>query len=221
MKNENKSSENKKKIIYHTTRLFYEKGFNNTSFEDIADCCKITKPLITYHFGTKANLAKVVVQKFTAEIKNHITERIYRNFEKYNLQYSTAAEIMMVHRLYNEDKKALLFFCEYMNSSFENQFSGGVNLYKMHDRRYHLKIDRSSDELTMLSIASQFSALSLMYAYFTGKLSCTFEQFSDYAARIPFVFMHVKEEEIDVILAEAKNILNKLNFKVCPYFRIE
>ncbi len=214
--------DNRNKIINYSTKLFYEKGINNTSLNEIANFCGVTKPLITYHFETKANLAKEVLDNISAYIKNYVSEKIYKNFDHYNLQHSTAAEIILTMRLYYEDEKARRFFCEYLNFGFETQLSTDfIKFFKIHDRQYHLNINRNTDELTMLSTAATFSLLSLMYSYFTGRINCTFEQVLDYALRTMFKFMKIDDNKIDESIRESKNILDKLDFKILPYFRIE
>lgn len=212
---------NRDKIIDFATKLFYDKGYGNTSFETIARFCGVTKPLITYHFGTKANLAREVVQKYEYNIKNTISSKIYILNRDYNLQYSTVAEMLILNQLYKDDEKALRFYLEYLNSGFENLFTDSYSyFYKIHDRRYHLDINRESDEITMLSTAATFSALSLVYSYFTGKLNCTYEEFIDYAIRTSFRLMNIEGKRIDYILEEGKKLVNNLEYKIYPYFNV-
>ena len=129
--------------------------------------------------------------------------------------------MLIITQLYKYDKKALRFFIEYLNSGFENLFTEGFSyFYKMHDRQYHLNINRNSDEITMLSTAAMFSALSLMYSYFTGKLNCTYEEFTDYAVKTSFKLMNIEEKRINRILQEGKKIVNRLEYKICPYFKV-
>jgi AcrR family transcriptional regulator len=217
-----KQKTNKDMIIEHSTRLFYDNGLNNTSFDEIARSCGITKPLITYHFVTKANLAKEVADKITAYINNYVSERVYKCFDEYDLQYSTAAAIIQMLRLYNEDEKARRFFCDYLNLGFEVQLTANfIRFYKIHERQLHFEVDKSIDELTMLSTSALFSTFSLAYAYFTGRLNCSFDDFCDYAVRLNFQFMKVDDNRIYEIMKEGKNILEKLDIKVLPYFRLE
>lgn len=217
-----KSTQTKELIIDASTKLFYENGIENTYLEDIARLCGITKPLISHYYGSKSNLAKEVTKKYYSKIKNNVTEKIYNTTSPYNLQYSTFVELMMISRLYNEDQNAVRFFCEYLDLGFGIQFSEDtMNYYKIHDRKYHLNIDKNSHEIELLSTASMFSIFSLTYAFFTGKLHCNFNQFCDYTARIPFNFMNIDEEKIDEIIAGGKELLEKLDFKVLPYFIIE
>lgn len=222
MKNKTKKLKKKDEIIYVATKLFYENGIKNTFFEQIAKECEVTAPLITYHFKTKVNLVQAVVQKYTSEIKNNVTEKIYNQIDAYDLQYSTAAEIIMNLRLYNEDEKAFSFYYDYLNCGFESQFCVNfIDYYKIHDRHYNLNIDRNNDEISMLSSSAYFSTLSLIYSYFTGRLNCSFDQFVDYTVSMPFKFMHIEDNQIKVIIEVSKQILEQLDLKIYPYFQIK
>lgn len=212
---------NRNKIIDAATKLFYENGYNNTSFEKIAEFCEITKPLITYHFKTKANLAKEVVLKCNIEMKNQLDEKIFNTFENYDLYYSTVAELIVLIELYSDDEKATRFFLEYLNSGFENLFINNLtSFYKIIDRRYHLNINRDSNEITMLSTAAMFASLSLLYSYLTGKLECSYDDFKNYSVRLQLKIMNINNEEIDEIVEGGKRILNDLEYKICPYFKV-
>lgn len=57
--------ETKNKILAEAKTLFYEQGFNNTSFLDIGKAAEVNKALITYHFKNKNNLAKEIFFEFS------------------------------------------------------------------------------------------------------------------------------------------------------------
>ena len=65
-------STQRENILSVATKLFYEQGYNNTYFYQIAEALNITKSLISYHFKTKSQLAKEVNEKFSVENKNTI-----------------------------------------------------------------------------------------------------------------------------------------------------
>lgn len=52
-KNKNKTKE---RILKVAMELIYERGFNNTSVQDILDKCKLTKPAFYYYFPSKDHL---------------------------------------------------------------------------------------------------------------------------------------------------------------------
>ena len=57
--------ETKKKILDECKILFYEKGFEGTSFQDISDKAGVNKGLLPYHFKTKNNIAKEIYFEFS------------------------------------------------------------------------------------------------------------------------------------------------------------
>lgn len=221
MKTHNSKYTKKDEIIDVAKKLFYLNGISATSFEQIAKESDITAPLITYHFQTKNNLAKAVMENISINNKNSISEKIYNTGMTYDLKISTVVEIRAMIMLTDKDPHYRNFFLEFMNCGFETSFLNcNIDFYKIHDRQYHLNIDRTKDELSLLSIASCFSSFSLIYAYYTDRLSCSLDQLMEYVIYLQFRLMHVSEEEIDRILCEGKKVFEQLDLKVEPYFQI-
>src|SRR5665647_1062028 len=116
----------KNKIIEVATHLFYDQGYTNTFFEQIAEECNISSPLISYHFKRKSFLAKAVSDKYTRENKNRIAFKIYQTYyglQKYDLQLSTMVEILLTNRLSYEDPKVFRFLKERTDSHYEDMQS--------------------------------------------------------------------------------------------------
>ncbi|MFA0814723.1 MAG: TetR/AcrR family transcriptional regulator [Anaerofustis sp.] len=223
MENYEEKINRRDEIVSVATRLFYEKGYKNTYFESIANEINITAPLISYHFKSKDNLARAVFESIGANIKNKLSEKIYLSKMPYDLKVSTVVDFLTLDKLWNDDENARNFFLEYMNCGFESCFTeNNINFFKIHDRQYHLDIDRESGELSMLSIAATFASFSLSYAYYTGRLDCkTHEQFYDYLMRTQFRFMRLHDDEIDKIIRVGKDVFQMLNIQIMPYFQIK
>lgn len=66
----NKNTE--QKIIEVAKNLFAEKGFYGTSIRDICKLAEVNISLISYYFGGKEELYKVVVNSITKNIINHM-----------------------------------------------------------------------------------------------------------------------------------------------------
>ncbi len=58
-----KGENNRKHIISIADNLFYEKGFDHTSFTDIADVAKIARGNFYYYFKTKDDILSAVLEK--------------------------------------------------------------------------------------------------------------------------------------------------------------
>ena len=52
---------NRERIVAAANRLFYEKGYNPTSFADVADELGISKGNLHYHFRSKNDLLDAVI----------------------------------------------------------------------------------------------------------------------------------------------------------------
>lgn len=56
-------------IINTADDLFYHQGYSNTSFANIVDKTGLSKGNITYHFNSKKNILKAIIEKRTANIE--------------------------------------------------------------------------------------------------------------------------------------------------------
>ena len=54
----------KRKIFKISRQLFYKKGYDETTYDDISKLAKVNRALIPYYFKNKKNLALLVFQKF-------------------------------------------------------------------------------------------------------------------------------------------------------------
>jgi len=208
-------------IIESAFKLFYTNGADDTSFEAIASDCGITAPLISYHFKTKSKLVEELANLLTYRIAKSVSEKIYINNLRYNPKVCFAANIIIIHKLLSEDEKARRFFLYFLNSGFEYNFiDGHKDYYTSLDRYYCFGLDRSNDEISLMSTSLLFSAFGLTYAFFTDRLNCTMKQMTQYMIREQFRLMHVNEEEIGGIVEEAEKLVDLLDFKFEPYFQI-
>ncbi len=214
----------KENILQVATKLFYEQGYKNTYLDQIAAVCGITKPLITYYFKSKSNLAREVSERFLYEHKNRIALKLYLEYFKENptdLQVSTAVEIRLYDMLHLYDPNVMRFTKEHADEKHEDTFSGStVRLYKIHDRRYGLNLKRCPDEISMIARAAMATSLSVKLAYANGEFNCSLEECLDYLTSVHFVLMHIEENRIDEIIEESKRILDLLNFEIKPYFQV-
>ena len=219
-------SAQKQKILLAARKLFYDNGYKNTYFDQIAEICGITKPLISYYFKSKSALSREVTEIYTREIKNTISFRLYKyfyelDFERYDLQVSTAVEIKIMDRLYLSDDKAMRFLTEKANDNYEDLFPpNNKPFFEIHDRRYRLDINRETDELSMISRAASACSVGLAIGYANGEFNCTYEQFSDYSAGLHFRLMRIGDDRIEEIISQSNEIIKNIDFEFLPYFTV-
>lgn len=65
---------NRERIIDAANRLFYIKGYNQTSFADVADEIGISKGNLHYHFRSKDDLLEAIIALRMQIIKNNLAQ---------------------------------------------------------------------------------------------------------------------------------------------------
>jgi AcrR family transcriptional regulator len=69
-----KGERNRQHIVAVANRLFYERGYNQTSFTDIADAAEIPRGNFYYYFKTKDDILAAVVDHRLAKIRPMLAE---------------------------------------------------------------------------------------------------------------------------------------------------
>ena len=90
------SNDIKRKMIENTKKLLHEKP--SITIKDIADASYVNIAAVNYHFGSKENLMKIVVEEIITELKGYITEQLIKI--KDNRSFEEKLEMMIVY-LYN------------------------------------------------------------------------------------------------------------------------
>lgn len=72
---EQKKQETRQAISDHATRLFIERGFEETTIADIADAARVAKKTVTNYFARKEDLALDQHEEFTAGLARTVVER--------------------------------------------------------------------------------------------------------------------------------------------------
>jgi AcrR family transcriptional regulator len=99
----------KDKIIQTAKTEFSKKGYENTSLENIAKKCGITKAAIYYYFKSKRELYNVIFQESFKKITFHLEGNVQKDLENY---------IEITGRFFKEDREiAKLFAMELANET--------------------------------------------------------------------------------------------------------
>lgn len=64
-----KTEQVKQQVVEAADQLFYQKGYNLTSFSDIASASKIPRGNLNYHFSTKSEVLVAVIEYRVSEMR--------------------------------------------------------------------------------------------------------------------------------------------------------
>lgn len=112
--------ETRKIILEACKKLFYEKGYHETSNEDICQAAHVNRSAIHYHFKDKENIRYEVL--WENAMKNRHFAGQYCDQE----QYLQLLAVYLMHYQYLNDPKSRKFFADYHRDFPLYSSSGGM-----------------------------------------------------------------------------------------------
>ena len=205
---------NRKQILQTARELYYERGMDEVSFDEIASGCGVTKSLIRYHFGSKAQLANELFGLYSKDQLNVFFKKAYTLGEKYTKDDIMGAYTIQSVRYYCNDRKALRFYTQLFSCSFTEITYGIEDVYQISTRK---NSPADTDYRHMIYIGSQYAARGLIYHFATGEIKCSEKVFAGYI--LSQGLMHVfKKNERERILQNAFDILDRIEIGYGPGF---
>ena len=207
---------NRSEILETAYWLFYEKGYNAASLEDIAGKCGVTKQAITYHFGSKQGLGR--------EVSSLLAERNFRNFTK-RIQalvgecqpdVLNAAHLIWFSHVYKHDEKAFRFFREFIlvDDNFNDILQSVTPSYERIVEKGDLGPVDAVRQMQMLS--AFYAGKGLLFQYSTGNLSCSEEMFEQYYFSNYYHMFYTNEEQ-KRLYKKGVETLKKAGMENLPY----
>ncbi|MFY0759230.1 TetR/AcrR family transcriptional regulator [Metabacillus dongyingensis] len=109
----------KEKIIQQSIQLFGEKGFKETSIQDIVDSLSVTKGTFYYYYKSKTELLMAIHLKYIDDLLRK-QEEIIQDDEKMYKDKLHEIVYMLIHDIEKEGLSAKVFFREMRNLSEED-----------------------------------------------------------------------------------------------------
>ena len=212
-------NDNRDLILNVSQELFYENGLNNTSYDIIANQCGISKPLISYYFESKAHLAGKIFGKYSLQMADYFTEKVYQTTSDYNTIDILAAFTIAQIRYYQNDCKASRFYIEFFDSSFYDVTEGVEDFYKMANRQLGTNIPK--EHLHMLYIASNYAARGLIYHFLIKDIKCSQEDFEICIIQTGYSLFGLTDKQMRQIYSNAQQILNEIELEFLPNFKFK
>lgn len=108
----------KEKITEHSIRLFEQKGFSETSIQDIVESIGVTKGTFYYYFSSKEELLMEIHLRYICELLRH-QEEILRDQTKSCKEKIYEVVYMLISSIKSQGSSAKVFFREMQNLSEE------------------------------------------------------------------------------------------------------
>jgi AcrR family transcriptional regulator len=203
------AGEKKKQLILDTCKkLFYRKGYQNTTYDDICMMADVPPGSITYHFDGKRNIAGIIAGEYEAQNKIYI-EKMTGN--KYSKSLLVVIEIFHMWKRLFDDDNLFRFMLDISSERLPTMSDFEVVKYF-----YKVVLDERGidtiDEKTLGFIVSSQLGMSdgIINMVALSFDSYTYEEVAEFSIKFFFRQVGLEYKEIDKLLKEGKAIFDKL-----------
>ena len=165
----------RERILESASRFFYQYGYEKTNFDQIAEDCGITKPLITYHFGKKSTLAGEVYRLALAQFNNAFIEKVLQAMPEVNALASAMACAASFVEYFHHDENACRFYLDLMQFVSIEELGNLEHLYQaantMLDKNF------SKERVHLIYVSSKYALHGLIKHYLLNDTGCSEEEF--------------------------------------------
>lgn len=202
----------KNDILKVACKLFFNKGYKETSFDDIAKRCNVTKQAITYHFGTKVQLGRDVAQIQSSWLNSYFSESVKSKIGEVD-NLTIAAAFIVWYAEYNKNcPNSFKFFQDFVMSdpNFESIIENVKDDYIKNFVDYGVS-ELEDAQIQLRSTEAFYAGKGLIYRYSIGAIKCGKEQFGKYLFLNYYTkFMYtIINHEVDNLYDRAIEVLDK------------
>ncbi|WP_165052044.1 MULTISPECIES: TetR/AcrR family transcriptional regulator [unclassified Adlercreutzia] len=203
------AGEKKKKLIIDTCKvLFYQKGYANTTYEDICEKADIPPGTITYHFGGKRDIATVIDAEYERENKTYIEKMCG---DRYNLTQMMVIENFHMWKRIFEVTEIRRFLIDLSSEHVPDisTFETITYFYRcvMKDRNI---TDISDKELALIVGAQVGMSDGILHAIDGARFEYTYEEAARFGIRFFMRQLGMHDDVIEELIADGKQLFDQL-----------
>lgn len=202
------AGEKKKKLILDTCKkLFYRNGYENTTYEDICKAADIPPGTITYHFGSKRELAAIIDAEYERENKTYIEKMCGDRYSKTELM--VVENYHMWKRIY-EDENIRRFLLDLSADKLPSASSIDAILYFYQCVMKDQGIDIDEKELALIVSTQIGMSDGILNAIEHSEFDYTYEESAEFGIRFFMRQLGMDDETIKKLIKRGKEIFDTL-----------
>lgn len=204
-----KAGEKKRDLIIDVCKkLFYEKGYNNTTYNDICEAADIPPGTITYHFDSKRGIASAIEDEYEPQNKIYI-ERMCAN-RGYSKVLLMAIENFHMWKRDFEDANLRNFLLDVSRERVPSEAAFRAVKYFYQCVIEELGLEVSDRELRLI-VPSQIGMSDAVLVELSRDLTqFTYEEAARFSIRFFLRQLGIADDESERVIAEAREIFKEL-----------
>ena len=210
----------REKILNICKKLFYEKGYDDTTYDDICQEGDINRGLIPYHFQGKYNIAREIFVGFLVDNNTLVSQIIKEKYGDTKLQYVPAVHLRNYLNIIFKDEKLKRFYYQISRvTEFTSNYSDILgDLHRQNIETFKLDLSEVDVRFLTAAVTGMSSSVSVMFMH--GYLDVSFEEYVDYRIKLFHSLMNIEKSRIAEIIEESRRIYPGLNIGLRNYFKL-
>jgi TetR/AcrR family transcriptional repressor of nem operon len=124
---------NREQVLHKAMQLFWDKGYNATSMQDLVDATSLNRSSIYNSFGGKMDLYKAALQSYVGATQSHFTEAVSKASDPLNA-------IQRIFESFLPEISTDSRGCMSMNCKAEMAGDGDINKWLQHTQEQTLSL---------------------------------------------------------------------------------
>lgn len=205
----------KEKILQVSRALFYSKGFEETTYDDISKKAEINRALIPYHFKNKKTLGAVIHKEFLANIADIKNELLKDNDE---VIATAVSSFLYYYTLYNENVARFIYQIQ-KEHSFREMFLSSEKVFITGLFNKAQKIDSETlDILTHMDYGIEKEIVEMMYV---GSYKSKLNEIVCMEIHMMLRYLGYSKKDVQDILDKAMEITEGYKLTVKDEFEVK
>lgn len=208
----------KRNILRESKKLFYKKGYTETTYNDISSAAKVNRALIPYHFKTKQILGLEIYNQIIAEFYELIDSVL--DTDQFDTDFVSILHTVAYYRLLASNKHFLQFLSELQSDEAATLFDLATErewLISLGSKFANMN-DADLTILTQMSIGMKKESVTLLT---TASTTLNADAVAHMYLHMLMRYVGYSVKKADELINAATEIANLLNFQIKNGFAIE
>ena len=208
--------ETQKKIWKAGRKLFYEKGLDATTYDDISKAAGINRALIPYYFKTKHQLGRKIFREITEEFYEELDKAI--DLSQYSQQLQNNIQSFGYYRLLKNEQYGRFAAQIFMNEVFTDDMTQSENDYI----RAYIRQDTNltEKEIAILSRLDYGIEREIINVIHGNEKQADIDEICIIELRMLLQYCGYTEAEINELAMKTVEVLDQCQFEVKSGFKI-
>ena len=207
-----KKSENTRELILTAaSTLFYQKGYRATTVREIAKEANLSLSRLNYHFNSKADVAKYIVEKLLLNLGNEISA--LKKPEQDRIWFQELY-IRIVEKFFLTESNTSQFLFEMANENYLHAMMLESGYRHFLRQANILGLDHSRQELRMYAHIFTSTMIQLFYAKHSGDLNSSDKEILDMCSKVHLMLLNIDKDDISNILTTTHSVVEAISFEI-------